>query len=165
MDRFRKPLEGERMRNLGLSLIVVALAAVATPAAAAECDSSAAANHERVLAFYRLGLVDRQAREAFERYVSPDFIEHKPEIPGGTRQATADFLAGIITDVPGARWEIIRSAAEGDLVFVHARMTPAPGAPSYALADIFRVEDCQIVEHWDVVGPPVEAAGNPHSRF
>jgi predicted SnoaL-like aldol condensation-catalyzing enzyme len=104
-------------------------------------------------------------RAAFERYMAPDFIEHKPDIPRGTRDATASFLEDVIAEVPQARWEIIRTIAEGDLVFLHVRFTPAEGAPAYALADIFRVEHCRIVEHWDVVAGPIEGAVNPNSRF
>ena len=152
------------MRPLAV-ILSVALTALAGPVAAQDCEASPEANRRLVLDFYTLGLVERQAQAAFQRYVSPDFVEHKPDIPGGTREATADFLAGIMTDIPDARWEVLRSAAQDDLVFVHARMTPAPGAGAYALADIFRVEDCRIVEHWDVVAGPVEDAPNPHPRF
>ncbi|KQW79631.1 nuclear transport factor 2 family protein [Brevundimonas sp. Root1279] len=156
------------MRKLALSLIAC-LAVVATGPAfagqAADCDSSPAANRQLVLDFYTLGLVERQPEVAFERYTSPAFVEHKPDIPGGTRAAVVEFLGGIIRDVPTARWEVLRSAASDDLVFIHARMTPAPGAPAYALADIFRVENCRIVEHWDVVAGPPEDSVNPHSRF
>ena len=152
------------MRLVALTLSVAA-AVLAGPDAARACDASPEANRRLVLEFYGLGLVERQPHAAFERYVAPDFVEHKPDIPGGTRDATAEFLAGIIRDVPEARWEVLRSAAQDDLVFVHARMTPAPGAGAYALADIFRVEDCRIVEHWDVVAGPVEDAPNQHSWF
>jgi predicted SnoaL-like aldol condensation-catalyzing enzyme len=99
------------------------------------------------------------------RYMAPDFIEHKPDVPEGTREATASFLAQIMSDVPQARWEIIRTIVERDMVFLHARFTPAPGAPAYALADVFRLEDCKIKEHWDVVAPPPRDQRNPHSRF
>lgn len=154
------------MKACAPALLAAALILAAPAAAiAASCDASPESNRRLVLDFYTLGLVDRQAEVAFERYVSPDFVEHKPDIPGGDRAAVVEFLGGIIRDVPTARWEILRSAASDDLVFIHARMTPAPGAPAYALADIFRVENCRIVEHWDVVGPPSEATGNPHSRF
>ena len=152
------------MRPLAV-ILSVALAALAGPVAARDCEASPDTNRRLVLDFYTLGLVERQAHVAFQRYVSPDFVEHKPDIPGGTREATADFLAGLMTDIPDARWEVLRSAAQDDLVFVHARMTPAPGAPAWALADIFRVEDCLIVEHWDVVAGPVAEAPNPHPRF
>jgi predicted SnoaL-like aldol condensation-catalyzing enzyme len=128
----------------------------------AQCD-----NRDVVVAFYTEALVspEREPRAAFERYMTPDFIEHKPDIPGGTREATASFLEGVIASVPQARWEIIRTIAEGNMVFLHARFTPAEGAPAYAIADVFRVQDCRIVEHWDVVAGPVDGAVNPNSRF
>jgi predicted SnoaL-like aldol condensation-catalyzing enzyme len=152
------------MRLFGLILVVCALLC-SVAARAQACDTSPEANRRLVLEFYTLGLVDREPRAAFDRYMAPDFIEHKPDIPGGTRQATADFLSQLMGDIPEAQWEILRSAAQDDLVFVHARMTPALGAEAYALADIFRVSDCRIVEHWDVVGGPSTLTVNPHPRF
>lgn len=75
------------------------------------------------------------------------------------------FLEGIVKDVPEAKWEILRVVADNDLVFLHVRFVPAARAPAYAIADLFRVEGCRIVEHWDVVEPPREGQPNPHSRF
>jgi predicted SnoaL-like aldol condensation-catalyzing enzyme len=123
------------------------------------------ANRDIVLAFYREGLVGREPRKAFERYVSPNFIEHKPEVEGGTRDATAAFLEQLIKTLPGARWEIIRTVAEGEFVFLQARFSPSPGAPPYAVADLFRLSGCLIVEHWDIVGRPPERQRNPNPRF
>ena len=131
----------------------------------ARCNSTADSNRSIVTAFYNEGLVGRQPQTAFMRYMAADFLEHKPEVPDGTRDATANFLAKIIAELPGARWEIIRTIAEGDLVFQDARFTPAAGAPSYSLADIFRIKDCKITEHWDVVGSPSQEQRNPNSRF
>jgi predicted SnoaL-like aldol condensation-catalyzing enzyme len=115
--------------------------------------------------FYRQALIEKQPKDAFERFVAPDFVEHKPDIALGTREAAAEFLGGIIRDVPAARWEILRVIADGDMVALHARFTPAPGAGEYAIADFFRVKDCKIVEHWDVVAGPVKDAVNPNGRF
>jgi predicted SnoaL-like aldol condensation-catalyzing enzyme len=143
---------------------IMALAAVAS-VPAPQCVGDTAANRQLVRDFYTMGLVERQAEQAFARFVAPDFVEHKPDIAPGTRAATAAFLGGIIREVPTARWEILRVIADGDLVALHARFTPAPGAPEYALADFFRVKDCKIVEHWDVVAGPVEGAKNPNGRF
>ena len=139
---------------------LLAIGAAVAPQPAPPC-------HPRQLVsdFYRQALIEKQPKAAFERYMAPDFVEHKPDIPGGTREATAEFLGGIIRDVPAARWEILRVIADGDLVALHARFTPAPGAGEYALADFFRVKDCKIVEHWDVVAAPVKDAVNPNSRF
>ena len=131
----------------------------------AKCSGSAAENRRIVLDFYTKALVDKKVRTAFETYMDPAFIEHKPDIETGTREATIKFLEGLVTDIPQARWEIVRSVADDDLVAVHVRFRPAPTAPEYAIADFFRVRDCKIVEHWDVVAPPSEKTGNPHPRF
>ena len=148
----------------GASLALAASSTTGT-AVGMSCDGSTETNRTIVLAFYHEGLLARQPEQAFLRYMAPDFVEHKPDIPKGTREDTAEFLAQIIAEMPEARWEIVRTIAEGDMVFLHARFTPASGAPSYALADIFRVNDCKIVEHWDVVGPPPKEQVNPNSRF
>jgi predicted SnoaL-like aldol condensation-catalyzing enzyme len=129
------------------------------------CEASAETNRRIVLAFYNEGLVGRQPRSAFMRYMAPNFVEHKPDVPRGTREASATFLEELIKEVPQPRWEILRTIAEGNLVFLHARFAPAAGAPSYAVADVFRLHQCKIVEHWDVVAPPPRAQLNPNSRF
>ncbi|WP_332816879.1 nuclear transport factor 2 family protein [Sphingopyxis sp.] len=131
----------------------------------AVCDGSAEENRKIVLNFYNEGLVGLQPRAAFERYMTPDFVEHKPDVPQGTREAAAGFLEQLIAAVPQPRWEVVRTIAEGDMVFLHGRFTPAAGAPYYAIADVFRLEDCKIAEHWDVVGPPPKDQANPNPRF
>jgi predicted SnoaL-like aldol condensation-catalyzing enzyme len=160
-------MRGGQARGNAMLIGMIALAA-ATAAAAApapQCAGDTAANRQVVRDFYTLGLVERQPAQAFAKYVAADFVEHKPDVAPGTREATAAFLVGIIRDVPTARWEILRVIADGDLVALHARFTPAPGAPEYALADFFRVKDCKIAEHWDVVAGPVKGAVNPNGRF
>jgi predicted SnoaL-like aldol condensation-catalyzing enzyme len=99
------------------------------------------------------------------KYASPDFLEHKPDVPEGTREATILYLEALIHELPAPRWELLRTIAEGDFVVLHARFTPAEGAPSYAIADIFRLKDCAIVEHWDVVAAPPKQQLNPNPRF
>ena len=134
-------------------------------AASMQCVESASANRELVLSFYRTALLDRRPREAFEKYAAVDMVEHKPDVPDGTRIAVVEYLEQLIADLPQSKWEILRSAAEGDLVFLHAKFVPEPGAKPYALADVFRLKGCKIVEHWDVIGPPRDGQPNPNSRF
>lgn len=128
-------------------------------------DTEAGCNRQVVLAFYEEALVRLMPREAFDRYVADDFVEHKPDVPEGTKSAAAAFLEGLIMEMPQPKWEIVRTIAEGDLVFLHARFSPVTGAPNYAIADIFRLKGCKIVEHWDVVGGPPKQPRNPNSRF
>ena len=139
--------------------------AVTTLIAAAVCQPGDDAHRQIVSDFYREALIEKQPRRAFERYMAADFIEHKPDVPRGTREATADFLDGLIKSMPDPKWEVLRIVADGDLVSLHARFTPALGAPAYAIADFFRLKDCKIVEHWDVVAGPPEEQANPQPRF
>lgn len=146
-------------------LIAATLLVGCTASAPAPPRPDLEANRQVVLAFYKQALADKQPRSAFARYMSADFIEHKPDVDAGTREATAAFLDALVKELPDARWEVLRTVAEGDLVVLHARFTPAAGAPPYAIADLFRLRDELIVEHWDVVaGPPAEPR-NPNSRF
>lgn len=122
-------------------------------------------NRKVVLAFIRQGLLEFRPRKAFERYMSEDFIEHKPDVPLGTREAAIAYLEELISSLPGARWEPIRTIAEDEFVLAHVRFTPSPGAEPYAVADIFRLRDSLIVEHWDVIGHPPARRRNPNPRF
>jgi predicted SnoaL-like aldol condensation-catalyzing enzyme len=143
--------------------LFVALALNAS--ASMPCAPSPGASQELVRRFYTTALVERKVREGFERDVSPAFVEHKPDIASSDRSGAVSFLEGLIAELPLARWELLRVTGDANLVAVHARFTPAPGAPSYAIADFFRIEQCRIVEHWDVVaGPPMDAV-NPLPRF
>lgn len=142
-----------------------ALASCTHLAAQPRIDATRCDNRQTVLDFYELGLIKLQPRRAFERYASADFVEHKPDVPQGNREATATFLEALIASMPKPKWEVIRTIAEGDMVFLHARFSPADGAPQYAIADVFRLENCLIVEHWDVVAGPPDSQENPNSRF
>jgi predicted SnoaL-like aldol condensation-catalyzing enzyme len=158
-----KPMLSATRACLLLVALVLGMPAVAdTPST---CTPSAQSNREQVLTFYRSALLERKPREAVERHVSEDFIEHKPYVPEGTRAATISFLEGLMTQLPEGRWDILRSAAQDDLVFLHATFTPAPGGPVYVLADVFRLSNCRIVEHWDVVAAPRPDMPNPNPRF
>jgi predicted SnoaL-like aldol condensation-catalyzing enzyme len=73
------------------------------------------------------------------------------------------FTRVLATD-PQASSRILRSAAEGDLVWLHVHATPSPGARGSTIVDIFRVADGRIADHWDVAHPaaqPVTVAGLP----
>lgn len=130
-----------------------------------QCSGTPSENKAVVLAFYELGFVQKAPKRAFETYTSTDFIEHKPDVPGGTRAEVISYLEQLMEELPQAKWEVLRSAAEGDLVFLHARFTTEDGQPAYAIADVFRLSHREIVEHWDVVGAPRAQQPNPRSRF
>jgi predicted SnoaL-like aldol condensation-catalyzing enzyme len=117
-----------------------------------------------VLNFYRRALVQKDIRGAFEAFMTPDFVDHKPDVAGRNRDATIKLLEGYVRELPRARWQVVRSLADHDMVVLHVRFDPEPRAPPYAIADFFRVKNCRIAEHWDVVAPP-KAGPNAQSRF
>jgi predicted SnoaL-like aldol condensation-catalyzing enzyme len=118
-----------------------------------------------VLEFYKLALEQFRPKEALERYATPNFVDHNTDVAGGTRQATVTFLESLMRRFPAPKWKIVRSAAEGDLVFLHVHVTPARGERGAALVEIFRVRDGRITEHWDVIQPVPEKPANSNSMF
>jgi predicted SnoaL-like aldol condensation-catalyzing enzyme len=117
------------------------------------------------MAFYKLALQDRRPADGFARYAAPDFVEHSQDSLGGSTKATVDFLTGLMARDPQGRWEIVRSGADGDLVFLHTRYLPAPKGPEIAVVEIFRLQDGKLAEHWDVISGPPDKVTNPNSRF
>jgi predicted SnoaL-like aldol condensation-catalyzing enzyme len=135
------------------------------------CTNAAAASEnvqnpkEVVIAFYKLALMDFQPKEAFAQYAAPDFVEHSADSPGGTAQSTVTFLTHLIKTSPQPKWEIVRTIAEGDMVFLHVRFTPAKDATPVIVGEIFRVRDGKLAEHWDIIQHAPEDPVNPNSVF
>lgn len=97
-----------------------------------------------------LDLINRhgRVRDAFERYVSEDYVQHNPTAGDGREDAIA-LIEGLAA-TPGFRPSVKRIVAEGDLVAVHMHLQLGDG-PGLAVMDMFRLEDGRIVEHWDVI--------------
>lgn len=155
------------MRNIGVIIgaLLLACGSGAIAAPGAKCTPGTETSRAIVRGFYQLALVDRHPTEAFGRYMASDFLEHKADLAQPTREGIAAYLQDLIRTLPAARWEILRIVADGDMVALHARFTPEPGAAPYAIADFFRLKNCRIVEHWDVVAGPPKEQRNPNSRF
>ena len=106
----------------------------------------------------------KKVREAFETWVHPDYIQHKPTLPDG-REPVISFLEKLIERFPERTFTIHRIVASDDLVFVHYHSQATPDDPGFAVVDMFRVEDCLMVEHWDVVQPVPEESANDNTMF
>ena len=94
-----------------------------------------------------------------DRYVAEDLAQHNPNLADG-RKPLCEFVDGFRRDLPEARFEIRRLAADGDLVFTHCLFTAAPDHRGVAVVDIYRVVDGRIVEHWDVKEDVPEATAS-----
>lgn len=146
-------------------LTVLALITLVSASIAQTTQNTTPGPKQIVLDFYKLALTDQKPWEAFAKYAAPDFVEHSADSPGGTAQSTVDFLNDLIKKAPQPRWEVLRSIAEGDMVFLHVRFTPASGAPPVVVGEIFRVRNGKLAEHWDIIQHSPEHPVNPNSLF
>jgi len=144
-----------------LILLTATLACAAGLAHAAECHLKP---KEVVTRFITKLYLEKQAREAFETWVEPGYIQHNPLAATG-RDAAIAFLDPFFQSHPDASYSIKRIIAEGNLVAVHSHAVFAPGDRGFAVVDILRVEHCKIAEHWDVVQQVPEKSANSNGMF
>jgi predicted SnoaL-like aldol condensation-catalyzing enzyme len=88
------------------------------------------------------------------RYWSPDYIQHSALVPPGR-----DGLFDLVRNFPSElRYENALAIAEGDYVFLHGRFS-GNGPPGRMIAaDIVRVSQGVLAEHWDVLQTEVTKA-------
>jgi predicted SnoaL-like aldol condensation-catalyzing enzyme len=55
--------------------------------------------------------------------------------------------------------------ADDDLVALHVHLTREPNDPGLAIAELFRLKDRKIIEHWDVVQPVPEKTASGNTMF
>jgi predicted SnoaL-like aldol condensation-catalyzing enzyme len=84
---------------------------------------------------------------AAERYWSPGYIQHSAHIAPG-RQGLFDLIKSL---PPTLNYEPGTIVAEGDVVIVHGRFSGFGQPVNWIAADILRIEDGILVEHWDVI--------------
>lgn len=96
--------------------------------------------------------------------IAEDYIQHNPNVPDG-KAPLVSFFSGYFAENPESRARIVRSAADGDLVWLHVQSTNGEEDLGEAVVDIFRVEGGMIVEHWDVIQPVPSEAANSNTMF
>ena len=92
-------------------------------------------------------LFNRRDYQAAEKFWSDTYIQHSAHIPPGR-----DGLFNLVKSLPNTlRYENARIFAEGDYVMLHGRFT-GNGAPRALIAaDVVRIADGVLAEHWDVL--------------
>ena len=84
--------------------------------------------------------------EPLRTLLHEDFVEHVPGNPSG-RDAFLDFIA--TSPVAKATLDLKQIIAEDNYVMIYYDRVFLTGA-AQSVGDIWRFEDHQIVEHWDV---------------
>ena len=92
-------------------------------------------------------LFNKRDYAAAERYWSPDYIQHSAHIGPGRAG-----LFNLIKSIPSTlKYEPGVILAGGDFVIVHGRFSGFGAPVNWIAADIVRVQDGILVEHWDVI--------------
>ena len=92
-------------------------------------------------------LFNQRDYAAAERFWSPDYIQHSAHIEPGR-----DGLFNLIRTLPPTlRYEPGVIVADGDYVIVHGRFSGNGRPVAWIAADILRIENGVLAEHWDVL--------------
>src|SRR5437773_9635173 len=92
-------------------------------------------------------LFNKRDYTAAERYWSPEYIQHSAHIEPGR-----DGLFNLIKSIPPTlKYEPGVIVAEGDLVIGYGRFSGFGSPVNWIAADIVRIKDGILVEHWDVI--------------
>jgi predicted SnoaL-like aldol condensation-catalyzing enzyme len=92
-------------------------------------------------------LFNKRDYGAAEKYWSPNYIQHSAHIEPGR-----DGLFNLIRSMPDTlRYEHRLIVAEGDYVIVHGRFSGFGRPVAWIAADIVRIENGRLAEHWDVL--------------
>ena len=92
-------------------------------------------------------LFNKRDYAAAERFWSDRYIQHSAHIAPGR-----NGLFDLIRSLPDTlRYENQLTVAEGDYVMLHGRFSGSGRPVAWVAADIVRIEDGKLAEHWDVL--------------
>ena len=92
-------------------------------------------------------LFNKRDYAAAEKFWSPHYIQHSAHIAPG-REGVFDLIKSL---PPTLKYEPGTILAEGDFVIVHGRFSNFGLPVNWIAADILRIKDGILVEHWDVI--------------
>jgi len=89
-------------------------------------------------------LFNKRDYAAAERFWSPDYIQHSAHIEPG-RKGPFDLIKSL---PPTLRYEAGLIVGDGDFVIAHGRFSGFGAMVNWIAADILRIQDGILVEHW-----------------
>ena len=121
-------------------------------------------NKRLVTEFYELAINQRKPAEAVRKYIDLPYRQHNPEVVDGP-DGFIQFISEMQKKHPKLKVAISKALADDDLVALHVHLTREPNDPGLAIAELFRLKDGKIIEHWDVVQPVPEKTASSNTMF
>ena len=109
-------------------------------------DSNAGKNKALVLEAFDT-LFNQRDYAAAEKFWSQRYVQHSAHIAPG-REGLFNLIKSL---PPTLKYEPGTIVAEGDFVIVHGRFSNFGLPANWIAADIVRMQDGILVEHWDVI--------------
>ena len=92
-------------------------------------------------------LFNKRDYAAAEGFWSPDYIQHSAHIEPGR-----EGLFGLVKAAPpDMEYENALITANGDYVMLHGRFCNVGQLADWIVADVVRIQDGLLAEHWDVI--------------
>ena len=123
-------------------------------------------NKQNAIGFYDLMFNENRPKEAVEKYVGAEYIQHNPAVANG-KKAFIDYFEKMAKEFPNKKVYFKKVLAEGEFVIIHCHQVwPECKDRNWAGIDIFRFDDQnKIVEHWDVLQVIPTLAENTNTMF
>ena len=139
------------------SVLVLALMMIWPPQTAQASELTP----KEVLAKFGADIFVKKDFSKLDQWMREDYIQHNPLVKQG-RQGFKDFFQAWFKASPDFKYELKQIISEGDRVWAYGTYSgthkgdwlgiPATGkAYKFNAVDIFRIENGQLAEHWDVM--------------
>jgi predicted SnoaL-like aldol condensation-catalyzing enzyme len=150
-------MRSRRTRNLrahaAIVIVALVLAGCETRSLPPPAEGAPLSTRDVAKGFLRQAFADNDVRGAYERYSTPDFKQHDPEIADGWEGLNA-YLAELARNSRAAASDGVNVnnivLVDGDLFALHHHAFTGPDDAGRVSVDIWRVDRGKIVEHWAV---------------
>ena len=104
-------------------------------------------------------------REAYEKFIAPDFIHHNQYFKGD-RASLMAAMEEAHSKSPNKSIDVKHVYESGDTLITHSRVSRKdPVEPDIALVHIFSVKNGKVAELWDLGQPMMKDSPNENGMF
>lgn len=105
-------------------------------------------NKERAISFLKMAGLG-QVRDAYEKYIAPDFIHHNLYFKGD-RASLLQAMEDAHKRGPNKALEVKHALEDGDRVVTHSRVIRQGDEPDVTVMHMFRFKEGLVAELWDI---------------